>query len=112
MRRRLRAGTGSLNERQEFALEWISHEPRLELGYRGGTFAFRLGSAMRREGFFEGRQLDGNREAMSAARTLSSLRVRGLVENSTPGGEAFQQVKWGITAEGSKALTDLLGSSQ
>ncbi len=95
-----------LGERGEFALRWLADNaplPNESLGhsYRSERgYAHALGSAMVKAGVaFDG---VGRRHGASqgAANTLAALKRRGFARNSTPGGEAFQSVRWGITADG------------
>jgi hypothetical protein len=93
--------SAELNERQRFALLWLSNltEPGEDLFGGRGQFAWRLGESLKAAGLLDDR---GKRHGASqgAGNILSALRRRGLVANSTPGGEAFQAVEWGITKEG------------
>ena len=95
-----------LNERQHFALAWLAE--RTEVGtplYGGrGAMAHSLGDAMVKAGLLErGHKRHG--ASQGAANTLAALRRRRLVTNSTPGGEAFQSVEWGITEAGAALVT-------
>jgi hypothetical protein len=92
-----------LSIRAYFALLWLDDEtePGQPL-YRGrGAFAHILGTRMQRAGLAEP-GYSGKRHGASqgAANTLVGLKRRGLATNSTPGGEAFQSVEWGITEAG------------
>jgi hypothetical protein len=92
-----------LGERGEFALRLLAEKttPETPLYRSTGVFAFALASAMEEAGIIE-RGYSGKRHGNSqgAANTLVALKRRGLARNSTPGGEAFQSVEWGITEKG------------
>lgn len=100
-----------LGERGEFALRRLAEEttPETELYRSQGLFAHVLGTDMQREGLalsgYDGRRRNG--ASQGAANTLVALKRRGLARNSTPGGEAFQSVEWGITEKGVHHLREI-----
>lgn len=97
-----------LNERQLFALRWLDErtEPGVELFGGRGAAAHRLGDAMVKAGLLV--SLNKRHGAsQGAANALVALRRRRLAVNSTPGGEAFQAVEWGITEQGRQRVRDL-----
>jgi hypothetical protein len=100
--------SAELNERQIFALAWLDREttPGRPLYSGGGARAWKLGDEMQKAGLIDGRN-KRHGAAQGAANVLSALRRRGLAENSTPGGEAFQAVEWGITVKGHKLADEL-----
>lgn len=102
---------GDLNERQRFALTWLNArtEPGVPLYGGRGAMAHELGGAMERAGLVSGRN-KRNGASQGAANALVALRRRGLAKNSTPGGEAFQAVEWGITEAGRRAAHGLEGA--
>ena len=93
-----------LNAAQRYALRWLAERttPETRLRHDEAASAWALGDAMKKAGLFEGRGHNTYRNgtAIAASRSLSALRRRGLAENSTPGGGAFQATCWRITAAG------------
>lgn len=99
-----------LNERQRFALLWLDLETSPEDPLYGGrgAYAHRLGDKMQTAGLLDGTN-KRHGASQGAANVLVALRRLGLARNSTPGGEAFQAVEWGITAEGARVARKLRG---
>jgi len=97
-----------LNERQRFALGWLNKEtePGQRLYGGAGARAHMLGSAMVEAGLLTNRNKRSG-ASQGAANALVALRRRGLADNSTPGGEAFQSVEWGITEAGRELDAEL-----
>lgn len=104
-----------LNERQRFALLWLDKRTKAGVPlYSGsGAMAHFLGSAMAAADLLDpGRGHKRNYASQGAANVLVALKRRGLATNSTPGGEAFQSVEWGITEAGHELATQLRDREQ